>query len=120
MTGWTACGRWLAVFVVGVLAHQSAQGFYFQHWPAGPRRPPSLLPPGESNPPGTPPPTHGGPPVITGPPTDTHNPPPGGGPGDGPGGGEPPPSAVTPEPGTAALAALALGVAAACRWRRRG
>jgi len=93
---------WMAVIAVAITC-QPAHGFYFVDWPAGPKVPPTLLPPG-SNQPGNPPDRNFQPPGVTKPP--------GGGPGD-----ETP---ATPEPSTASLAALGIGLAVVYRFRHRG
>lgn len=95
---WAGCARYLLAAVVGILGRQTAQGFYFPGWPGGPKPPATLL---------TPPP-------VNGPPKSTPDPP--HPPGDG---GHEEPPVRSPEPGTAVLAALGLGVAVAAKRRRR-
>ncbi|MCI0703560.1 MAG: PEP-CTERM sorting domain-containing protein [Planctomycetia bacterium] len=93
--------RWWLVVVFAMLANQPVHGFYFPNWPGGPKRPPSLLPAGPKHP-ANPPDRH---PES---PTDTV-------PGEGPEGETP----ATPEPRTAALATVGIGLAGVYRWFRR-
>ena len=125
----TRCGSWrvwarAATAVVAVLiASGPAHGFYWHNWPGSglaqqqtlivqtphvnsPANPPSGTPPEivSTSPPGSPPGSPEGPPVPVGPPVD-----------------KPPPVGPnsTPEPGTALLVAVGLGVlAGARRWKK--
>jgi hypothetical protein len=101
-------GRWAAALVVAVAAQQPAHGFYFVGWPGNAKAPPLATPrplstsvlSGGSEPwsPGDEVPADVPPPVSV--PTDSGIP-------------------TTPEPGTAVLAALGLGIAAADATVRR-
>lgn len=113
----TGRARWIAAGIVALLASQPAAAFYFRGWPAGPPDPPTLLPPDRTTRRADPPLRGNDPPKVVPDPTGRHPDPV---PGDG---GEPPPDTpVTPEPGTALLAGLGLGVAALFRrsCKRRG
>jgi hypothetical protein len=100
-----AANRWVMAAVVGLTLAAPARGFYFAGWPGGPRQPPSLLP--KPNP-------HSDP-AVDGTPPGTTDSPPDKGPGPVPGDGTHP---EAPEPATAVLAAVGLGLAAVRRVRR--
>ncbi len=103
--------RWLAAAVVCLAVSGTASAFFFRGWPgAGLPKPPTLVKPG------SPPDTRG---TVSQPPGFGSEPQPGE--RSGPSGGGPvvPETPEAPEPGTAVLAALGVGVVALARRRLR-
>ncbi|MDB5310107.1 MAG: hypothetical protein JWO38_4309 [Gemmataceae bacterium] len=111
--GSTSRLRWVAALITGLLVQQGASGFYFRGWPAGPKDPPTLVLAGGATTKGPTSQVHDPSGGGTGPPSSTHDPVP----GDGNQHGDPGPT--LPEPGTAALVAIGLGMAAIARRGRR-
>ncbi len=118
MRGLPVRPRWVLVVAVAAMLGRDAKGFYFSGWPANPPASPSLVPAGASTaerPPGlSQDPPHQTATTPQGPnPQPTPNPTPT---SPLPGHGSEP---TAPEPGTAALAAVGLGLVGLLQWRRR-
>jgi MYXO-CTERM domain-containing protein len=117
MRGLPVRPRWVLVVAFAVMFGRYAQGFYFSGWPANPPTPPSLVPAGASTaerPPG----------LSLDPPHQTATTPQGSNPQSTPNPPAPPlpghgSEPTAPEPGTAALAAVGLGLVGLLQWRRR-